>query len=179
MLWDVGDGLVKGPAEDAAVKHPFSLPAATAGPVQWALLRLALLRHPVVLGVRVILLDGEDRVFLVRHSYLPGWHFPGGGVERQESIRTAALREVREEAGLAIEGTPVLLGLYLNGAMANRNHVAVFVARAFAPLADPGTDWEIAERGFFPVRALPEGTTPGTRARLAEVLDAVPPRETW
>ena len=156
-----------------------SLPAGTAGAMQWLMLRVALLRSPVILGVRTILLDDANRVFLVRHSYVPGWHFPGGGVERGETVRTAALREVREEAGIEITAEPELLGLYINAAMANRNHVAVFATRAFQPLADPKDDWEIVERGFFPVRALPDGTTEGTRARLAEWLDGVPRRETW
>ena len=155
------------------------LPAGTARPVQWLILRMALIKHPVVLGVRTILLDGDDRVFLVRHSYVPGWHFPGGGVERGETVRTAALREAREEAALEITGEPELVGIYLNGAMANRNHVAVFATRSFRPLVGIKDDWEILERGFFPVRTLPAGTTDGTRARLAEWLDGAPRSETW
>ena len=144
----------------------------------WLILRHALLRGAVVMGVRVIVLDG-DRVFLVRHSYVPGWHFPGGGVERGETIRAAAIREVREEAGLEVSGDLRLLGVYLNGALFNRNHVAVFVAREFSRLATPRPDWEIEASGFFPLADLPQETTPGTRARLAEALHGAPLSETW
>src|ERR1700744_583683 len=35
----------------------------------------------MTLGVRAIVVDGEGKVFLVKHSYVAGWHLPGGGVE--------------------------------------------------------------------------------------------------
>lgn len=161
------------------MRQPFVLPPSTAGLVQWLNLRLALLRQSVIIGVRVVVLDGAGRVFLVRHSYVPGWHFPGGGVEKRETCRMAAIREVREEAGLSLRGDIELLGLYLNRAMADRNHVAVFVARAFDTIAEPAPDWEIVERGFFPIDALPAGTTAGTRARLAEIAGDAPRSEMW
>ena len=161
------------------MRRPLALPPSTAGLVQWLNLRLALLRQSVIMGVRVAVFDETGRVFLVRHSYVPGWHFPGGGVEKRETCRMAAIREVREEAGLTLRGDIQLLGLYLNRAMADRNHVAVFVARSFDRIAEPKPDWEIVERGFFPLDALPEGTTAGTRARLAELVGDVPVGETW
>ena len=161
------------------MRRPLALPPSTAGLVQWLNLRLALLRQSVIMGVRVVVLDGAGRVFLVRHSYVPGWHFPGGGVEKRETCRMAAIREVREEAGRTLRGDVALLGLYLNRAMADRNHVAVFVARSFDRIAEPEPDWEIVERGFFPLDALPEGTTAGTRARLAELAGDAARSETW
>lgn len=44
-------------------------------------------RRRMVLGARAALLDG-DRVLLLRHTYMPGWHFPGGGVEPGKPPRT-------------------------------------------------------------------------------------------
>ena len=34
----------------------------------------------LTVGVRALVIDGTDRVFLVKHSYVAGWHLPGGGV---------------------------------------------------------------------------------------------------
>ena len=39
----------------------------------------------MTLGVRAACFDNEGRVFLVKHSYVPGWHMPGGGMERWET----------------------------------------------------------------------------------------------
>ena len=39
----------------------------------------------LTLGVRTVVIDGRERVFLVRHTYAHGWHFPGGGVEPGEA----------------------------------------------------------------------------------------------
>ena len=35
----------------------------------------------LTLGVRALVVDGQGRIFLVKHSYVSGWHLPGGGVE--------------------------------------------------------------------------------------------------
>ena len=67
------------------------------------------------LGVRAAVIDAEGRVLLlVRHSYAPGWIFPGGGVERGETVYDAVRREMHEEAGIVIEGEPLLHGVFAN-----------------------------------------------------------------
>ena len=136
------------------------------------------LTRAVTLGVRAIVLDGQGRVLLLRHTYTPGWHLPGGGVDRGETARDAVIRELREEAGLVCEGEPVLLGLYWNRRL-RRDHVACFVLRDAVAGPLERDDWEIAEAGFFARDALPEGTTPATRARLREALDGAPVAATW
>lgn len=156
-----------------------SLPAFTRGPVQWLIHGTARFTRPLTMGVRAIILDADERVFLVRHSYVPGWHLPGGAVEPGETLREAVTREVAEETGIAITGPAILHGVFLNRHMTKRDHVAVFVVRTFRVIDAERRDWEIVERGFHARAAMPDATTPATRARLAEVLDGVPIGETW
>ncbi|HEX3674715.1 MAG TPA: NUDIX domain-containing protein, partial [Rhizomicrobium sp.] len=58
------------------------------------------LRTPVAFGATAIVEDAEKRVLLVRHSYMAGWHFPGGGVDAGEPPAAAVIRELQEEVGL-------------------------------------------------------------------------------
>ena len=64
----------------------------------------------MTLGVRAVVLDSENRVFLVKHSYVSGWHLPGGGVETGETFREALQRELVEE-GRLLQLSPKVLGL--------------------------------------------------------------------
>jgi ADP-ribose pyrophosphatase YjhB (NUDIX family) len=138
-----------------------------------------LMSRPMTLGVRGIVFGLDESVLLVRHGYVPGWHFPGGGVEVGETFVHALARELEEEACVRAKGTPVLHGLYFNGHVSRRDHVAVYVIREFELLGVRAPDYEIAEARFFPRRAPPEGTSAGTRARLAEIFDGAPIRDLW
>ncbi len=138
-----------------------------------------LIMRPMTLGVRAVVIDGDDSVLLVRHSYVSGWHFPGGGVEVGETCMEALARELEEEASVALEGSPLLHGVFLNAQLSRRDHVAVYLVRAFRVLGARTPDWEIKEARFFPRSALPEGTTAGARARLAEIFDSAPLSDRW
>lgn len=126
-----------------------------------------LVRNPYILGVRVIVEDGQGRVLLVRHTYLDGWYLPGGAVDRGETLEAAASREVAEEAGLVAEAPPQLLGIYLNREATGRDHVGLFHLTVWSK----GSSFllpnrEIAEAGFFPLDALPGRLSPATARRL-------------
>jgi hypothetical protein len=73
----------------------------------------------------------------------------------------------------------VLHGLFLNSHVSPRDHVAVYVVRSYRQDRSPEPNREIAESGFFAPEVLPPDTTLGTRLRIAEVLDGVPPIATW
>jgi 8-oxo-dGTP pyrophosphatase MutT (NUDIX family) len=135
------------------------------------------LSRGLTLGVRICVLDGEQ-VLLVRHSYGPGWLFPGGGVHRGETIFDAAVRELKEESGVVADGPLRLHGFFSNHEHFRGDHIACFVVRSFSR-----TPWrptlEIAEARFFPRDDLPPGTTGGTRRRIAEICDGTPPPPVW
>ena len=91
----------------------------------------------------------------------------------------ALARELEEEASIALEGPPLLHGVFFNAQASRRDHVAVYLVRAFRVLGERAPDWEIKEARFFPRSALPEGTTAGARARLAEIFDSAPLSDRW
>src|SRR5712664_937913 len=133
----------------------------------------------MTLGVRAVVLDRDNRVFLVKHSYVTGWHLPGGGVEVGETFRDALRRELAEEGRIELSGEPVLHGLFFNSHVSRRDHVAVYLVRHFRQDRLPEPNREIVACGFFAANALPAETTEGTRLRIAEVLEGRAPMATW
>ena len=133
----------------------------------------------MTLGVRALLIDENGRIFLVKHSYVSGWHLPGGGVEAGETLGEALGRELREEGNIEITAPPRLHGLFFNNRASRRDHVALFVVRAFRQASAPVPDREIVAHGFFAPDALPNDTTAATRARIIEVLGGAPVSERW
>jgi ADP-ribose pyrophosphatase YjhB (NUDIX family) len=138
-----------------------------------------LLMRPMTLGVRGVALDEAGRVLLVKHGYIAGWHFPGGGVEPGETCEHALAREMEEEACLVVEPPLQLHGLFHNANMSPRDHVAVYVARRFRITGERKPDREIVAARFFALDALPGDATRATRARLAEILGGGPLSPTW
>jgi ADP-ribose pyrophosphatase YjhB (NUDIX family) len=139
-----------------------------------------LIRRPMTLGVRAVIHDrAEGSVFLIRHTYVPGWHFPGGGVERDETAETALEREVREECEITLTAPPLLQSIHFNRQSSPRDHVLFYLISDFQVVEEKKPDREIAEAGFFPIDRLPENTTPATRRRLAELFDGAAVSPYW
>jgi ADP-ribose pyrophosphatase YjhB (NUDIX family) len=129
------------------------------------------MRRGMTLGAQGAVIDPGNRVLLVRHSYRPGWFFPGGGVEWGETLKTALARELAEEVGVTLTEPALLHGMFANFTSFPGDHIALFVVRHWHRRDGYVQRGEIAEAGMFSRDALPDATDAGTRLRLAEILD--------
>ncbi len=121
------------------------------------------------LGARTAVFDAEGRVLLIKMSYVKGWQLPGGGVDAGETLRQAAIRELREEAEIEPLEPLTLHGIFSNDPKFRGDHVAVYVCRKYKQGAfKPGV--EIVAAQFFAVDALPEDVNVGARLRIAEIV---------
>lgn len=135
------------------------------------------LARPVTFGVRAIVLRGDERLLLVKHTYDRRWYLPGGGRKRYETAEAALGREVREEVGIAELRLVRRLGTYRNSREGKRDTIEVFVARADA--FGRRQRREIAACEWFDPRELPADASPGTRRRVAEFLGQRPVGCAW
>lgn len=104
----------------------------------------------------IITLGGDDRgpVVLVERASPPaGWALPGGFVEVGETVEAAALREAREETGLAVEGL-ALFGVYSDPARDPRGHTVTVVFTGTATGEPVGGD-DARRAEAFELSALP------------------------
>ena len=134
----------------------------------------ALLTRCVTLGVRALVLDCEGRVLLVKHTYISGWHLPGGGVERRETVETALARELREETGVIIIDRPRLISVYANG----MNYIALFEVRRWRQ-ADATSRGEIEATAWYLPNDLPVDTGAPARNRIEELKLDRPIAQRW
>lgn len=138
-----------------------------------------ILSRPMTLGARAIVVDAAGRVLLVRHTYVEGWHLPGGGIEPGETALDCVRREVREEGNVEIGAEIDLHGLFYNRSASRRDHVAVYVCRVERHLGPKTPDREIAAADFFAFEALPDALAKGTRRRLEEWRSGDRPAPLW
>lgn len=135
------------------------------------------LQRPATLGVRGIVTDEGGAVLLVRHTYTPGWHFPGGGVERGETCAEALRRELQEEAGIEARLLE-LVSVHANHAFFPNDHILVFRVSEWSQ-GQPRAVGEIAECRFFDPENPPADVTPGTSRRLREIFGGAETSEIW
>ncbi len=133
----------------------------------------------MTMGVRVIVQSPENEVLLVRHTYVSGWHLPGGGIETGEVAAETVRKEVHEEANIRVCGSPRLLSVHQNRLATKRDHVLLYHVDEWEREGKFIPNREIAEIGFFAPDSLPEGTTPSTRRRLEEFFHGKPADDFW
>lgn len=146
--------------------------------VVWLMHRVFYLTRGMTVGVRAACFDAKGRVFLVRHTYVPGWYMPGGGMERGETALGALHKELREEGNLVVKGEPQLFHVYHNRNASKRDHVLFY--RVEVEQTTPRLpNMEIAESGFFSLDALPDGVTDATLRRLRELSGEAERSDYW
>ena len=140
-------------------------------PIAQPLFRLyARTTRGMTLGVRGAVVNGAGEVLLVEHTYVHGWHLPGGGVELGETAEQAIARELVEEVGVRLTAPPTLVAVHANLGRFRGDHVLLYRAEAWetCPATSRG---EIHQSAWFHPQALPEGTTAATRRRVVEVFE--------
>jgi ADP-ribose pyrophosphatase YjhB (NUDIX family) len=137
------------------------------------------LTRGLTIGAQGAVIDAAGHLLLIRHTYRPGWHFPGGGVERRETVEEALARELMEETGVLLTGKPELFGVYANFQVLPSDHVALFIIRHWQQPHIPPPSREIAEQGFFAKDALPPGLNESTYARIRELFEGEPKSHLW
>lgn len=138
-----------------------------------------LMRRGLTLGVRAIVRSNDGKFLLVRHTYTPGWHFPGGGVEKGQTAEQALRNELQQETNLQMVGTPVMHGVFYNNNVSKRDHILVYRCAVQGGLEAKSTSMEIAEIGYFSFKDLPLDTDSGTVRRIREMSFGDEKTEVW
>lgn len=124
--------------------------------------------RPRTRGVKVMVFNDAGELLLVRHSYgnTALLMLPGGGVRPFEAPAAAAVREIREELGCALEDV-AFVSLHFATQEGKRDTVHLYRARLSGEVRIDGL--EIAETSFVALDALPPNVSPATRRRIAEL----------
>ncbi len=109
--------------------------------------------RPKTKGVKC-LVQYNDQWLMIRNSYGTGqWTFPGGAIARHETPEDAAIREVHEEVGIALENVQPI-GFYQSNRQYKHDTVYCFIARVSQP--DHHVDEvEVIASGWFAPAQLP------------------------
>jgi len=136
------------------------------------------LERGMTLGVRGLVTDEAGRVLLIQHTYVKGWHLPGGGVDRGEAAETAVIRELVEEVGIVATSRPRLLSVHNNHARFRGDHVLYYRIESWEQ-GQATSVGEIDETQWFHPDDLPEGVTASTRRRIEEAMGLVEVHPDW
>ena len=114
--------------------------------------------YPAAVGI--VVNDGRLLLVKQRRQYGTHWELPGGYCEPGESLEQTAEREVREEAGVAVEVRGLVCTLtWEREHDRRRNVLAFFSAEPLDPAArpEPQLDEDIDAAAYLDPHALPDG----------------------
>ena len=130
-----------------------------------------LLSRPLTMGARCVIMNADDEIFLIEHTYISGWHLPGGGVSVGESAEIAIKREVTEETILDLTGLPQLVGIYHCNSITKRDHVVVFLSKTFETNRSQIESFEIKAGRFFSINSLPPDIDSDSKGWIFDALE--------
>ena len=139
----------------------------------------AIFTRATTLGVRIIIRNDAEHILLVEHTYISGWHLPGGGVERNETLAQAAQKEMLQETGIVPTQKLQHLHTFANFNMSRFDHVALFECKNWEWAKSRPDDYEIARAEFFPADELPQSIDRRTRRHIAQYLGEEDFDEIW
>ncbi len=140
--------------------------------------KLQLLLNTSTIGVKALIINEHKEVMLIEHTYMQGWHLPGGGVHPDETPLEAIIREVKEETGIMVNEPPTLFAIYRHKIFGASDYPLLYVVNDFSNGTFTPTS-EIKQAKWFPLNNLPKETSESTHARIAEVLKTLPPAPNW
>ncbi|PKN94693.1 MAG: hypothetical protein CVU44_02470 [Chloroflexi bacterium HGW-Chloroflexi-6] len=122
-------------------------------------------------GVRIIAVNNYDEVLLVKHTYKPGWHLPGGGIKRNETLFEAAIRELYEETGTKITNIK-FLGIYNDFSEGRNDHIVLFTGSVITTVTV--NSFEIEDLKFFSRDEFPKDLDMHCKNKIYQFLDCEP-----
>lgn len=125
--------------------------------------------RPTEIGVRALVVRGDEVLLICHRGGKMPWALPGGGVKKGETLEDATRREVQEEAGctVRVEG---LHGMFSNFQEGFNNHIAVYRCTPLDEPRPPVADLEILTARFASVHDLPATLDKGCRRRVLEYM---------
>ena len=125
--------------------------------------------RPTKIGARAIITnESEDKILLIKQSYLGQWRLPWWLSNRGEDLLHTAVREIYEELHISIpENHAKFLGMYSSIKEYKNDQIAVFICTAKASQIQID-EKEILAAKWFDINNLPSDTTQAVHKRISE-----------
>lgn len=138
------------------------------------------LLHFSTLGVKALVVNSQQQILLVEHTYTDGWHLPGGGIDSGETPKMAICRELKEETGLTVSADDLILfSIYWHQIHGANDYPILYIVKKYEEISDAPKSPEIKQIGWFAPHDLPVNTPIYTRQRIQEYLQNLPASEAW